>query len=452
MSINKSKFVLWLRWIVLLALCLAIILLVANQAAAALPSSQQTHTPPFTPKDANQFDTEVPVAWFDLAYELARSEGLTPPVAARTFGYLGVALYEAVVPGMPGYQSLAGQLNGLEAMPEPADLAYHWPTVANSALAAVLGELLPEAETAVQAQEAYFVARFQPQLPPGIFQRSVARGQAIGRAIGQWAEADGYAALHNCPYRPPVGEGLWLPTPPRFAPALQPCWGQVRPFVLADGSECNPGPHPVYSEEPDSLFYQEVWEVYSTVNNLTPEQLTIALYWADDPVVTGTPPGHSIAIVSQVLVQQEASLALAAEAYARAGMAVADAFIACWWTKYTYNLLRPITYIYDVFGDTAWTTAVNTPPFPEYTSGHSVQAAAAAQVLTDLFGEVTFTDRTHEELGFAPRTFSSFFAFAEEAAISRLYGGIHFRSAIELGVEQGKCIGQRVSGLQFRSE
>jgi hypothetical protein len=452
MLISKDKIMLQLRWIVLLAFCLAIFLPVANRTAGALMPDQKADTPPFTPKDAGQFPADVPVAWFDLAYELARSEGLTPPVAARTFGYLGVVLYEAIVPGMSGYQSLVGQLNGLEAMPEPADLAYHWPTVANSALAAVLGELLPGTETAVQAQEAHFVAQFQPDLPPGIFQRSVARGQAIGQAIGQWAEADGYAAQHNCPYSPPVGEGLWTPTPPGFAPALQPCWGQVRPFILADGSECNPGPPPAYSEEPDSLFYQEAWEVYDTVNNLTPEQLTIALYWADDPVVTGTPPGHSIAILSQVLVQEEASLALAAEAYARVGMAVADAFIACWWTKYEYNLLRPITYIHDVFGDAAWTTAVNTPPFPEYTSGHSVQAAAAAQVLTDLFGEVTFTDRTHEELGFAPRTFSSFFAFAEEAAISRLYGGIHFRSAIELGVEQGKCIGQRVSGLQFRSE
>jgi hypothetical protein len=143
---------------------------------------------------------------------------------------------------------------------------------------------------------------------------------------------------------------------------------------------------------------------------------------------------------------------LAAEAYARVAIAVADAFIACWWTKYEYELLRPVTYVHKVLGDTVWMPPVNTPPFPEYTSGHSVQSAATAQVLTDLFGEITFTDRTHETLGFVPRTFSSFFAYAEEAAISRLYGGIHFRAAIELGIEQGKCIGQQVSALQFRTE
>jgi hypothetical protein len=180
--------------------------------------------------------------------------------------------------------------------------------------------------------------------------------------------------------------------------------------------------------------------------------LAIALYWADDPGLTGTPPGHSLSILSQVLVQQGSALGVAAEAYARVGLAVADAFIACWWTKYEYNLLRPITYVHEVLADPAWITPVNTPPFPEYTSGHSVQSAATAQVLTGLFGEMTFTDHTHGELGLAPRTFTSFFAYAEEAAISRLYGGIHFRSAIELGIEQGKCIGERVNALQFRSE
>ena len=132
------------------------------------------------------------------------------------------------------------------------------------------------------------------------------------------------------------------------------------------------------------------------------------------------------------------------------GIALADSFIACWWTKNEYNLLRPITYIRTVFGDTGWSTPVNTPPFPEYTSGHSVQSAAAAQVLTNLFGEVGFTDHTHNPLGYTPRSFANFFVFAEEAAISRLYGGIHYRPAIELGLAQGKCIGDKVNALTFK--
>jgi membrane-associated phospholipid phosphatase len=151
-----------------------------------------------------------------------------------------------------------------------------------------------------------------------------------------------------------------------------------------------------------------------------------------------------------VLRREGASLALAAETYAKVGCAVADAFIACWHQKYVYNLLRPVTYIRAVV-DPSWASLLATPPFPEYPSGHSVQSGAAFQVLTDLFGAAyAFTDHSHDARGLAPRSFGSFFEAAEEAAISRLYGGIHFRAAIENGVEQGKCIGQAVSALPIR--
>jgi hypothetical protein len=410
---------------------------------------------PFTARDTGQFNAKVPEAWFELAYNLVRQEALSPPVAARTYGYLGVALYEALVPGMPGYQSLAGQLNDLQALPKPAGRAYHWPTVANSTLAATLRTLLNEGssatQAAIQALEGQFNREFEPGLPPGVYERSVARGRSIGQAILSWAARDGYERLKDCSSLPPAGAGLWAPTPPGFKPPLLPCWGELRPFVLSHGSQCSPGPPPTYSEDPESEFYQEAWEVYRVVNYLTPEQLEIAQFWADNPGQTGTPPGHSIAILSQILIQQGASLETAAEAYARLGIALADSFIACWQTKYRYNLLRPITYIHNVIGDTGWNTPVVTPPFPEYTSGHSVQSGAAAQVLAGMFGEVAFTDHTHASLGYAPRTFMNFFAFAQEAAISRLYGGIHYRAAIERGLEQGRCIGQRVNALEFKN-
>jgi hypothetical protein len=219
---------------------------------------------------------------------------------------------------------------------------------------------------------------------------------------------------------------------------------------LADGGDCDVGPPPAYSEEPGSPFYQAVYEVYDTTNHLSAEQRTIALYWADSPGETGTPPGHSLAIVSQVLAQGAYALDVAAEAYARAGITVADSFISCWWSKYQYHLLRPVTYIQARI-DAGWTSLVPTPPFPEYTSGHSVQSAAVAQVMTDLFGAMPFTDRTHEALGYGPRSFRTFWAYAEEAAMSRLYGGIHYRFAIEVGLEQGRCIGQKISALHFRT-
>ncbi|MDT8307011.1 MAG: vanadium-dependent haloperoxidase, partial [Anaerolineae bacterium] len=203
------------------------------------------------------------------------------------------------------------------------------------------------------------------------------------------------------------------------------------------------------SEAASSPFFEEAVEVYAAVNNLTAEQEAIARFWADNPGQTGTPPGHSMTIVSQILVQEGYMLDVAAEAYAAVGIAVSDAFISCWAAKYDYNLLRPVTYIQD-FIDSAWTPPLPTPPFPEYSSGHSVQSAAAAQVLTDLFGAVPFTDHTHDALGYEPRSFPDFFAFAEEAAISRLYGGIHYRAAIERGLAQGQCVGQAVGALQFR--
>jgi len=424
-----------------------------TSVAGAEPLVTDQNIPPFNARDASQFNAEVPIAWFELAYTLVREESLSPPVASRTFGYLGVALYEALVPGMPSYQSLAGQLNELQTMPKPADSAYHWPTVANSVLSATMEKLLntESSSTKIHALEEQFTREFKPDLPRGVYKRSVERGQAISQAIIGWAVSDGYEIYKDCPYLPPTGAGLWQPTPPGFRPPLLPCWGKLRPFVINSGSECSLGLPLTYSEDPESDFYQEAWEVYSDVNNLNSEQLAIAQFWADSPGQTGTPPGHSISILSQILIVEGSSLETAAEAYTRVGIALADSFIGCWQIKYQYNVLRPITYIHNVIGDTGWSTPIVTPPFPEYPSGHSVQSAATAQVLTDMFGEVAFTDNTHASLGYAPRTFMSFFAFAEEAAISRLYGGIHYRTAIERGLEQGRCIGQRVNALEFKN-
>ncbi|MGH2767146.1 MAG: vanadium-dependent haloperoxidase [Actinomycetota bacterium] len=195
--------------------------------------------------------------------------------------------------------------------------------------------------------------------------------------------------------------------------------------MLASGAACPPGDHTPYSEDPSSAFFLEALEVFETVNHLTPEQDTIARFWSDDPGTTSTPPGHSVSMTTQVLREVGVGLDVAAEAYARVGLAVGDAFIACWNVKYRYNLLRPVTYIQRRI-DPTWSSLLRTPPFPEYTSGHSIQSGAWAQVMTDLFGTMAFTDHTNDDRGFEPRSFSSFFEAAREAAISRLYGGHPF--------------------------
>jgi hypothetical protein len=432
----------------------------ASLAAAGLPSvgvrdgaATARAWPP-----ASAYGAEVPAAWFDLALDLVRTApGFSAPVASRAFGYAGVAVYEAVVPGMRGRRSLVGRLNGLTPLRCPAGVAFHWPTVANSALAQVFRSLLPTTpESNVEAiddLERRFVRTARATLSRGIFRRSAARGASVGRHIFEWSKTDGghEGFLRNFPpYTPPRGAGLWEPTPPGYLPALQPYWGTNRPFVLHADAACSPGPPPAYSDAPGSPFYAEAHGCYRAVIGLTPEQEAITRFWSDDPGATPTPPGHSISILTQVVRALDLSLARAAEAYARVGIAVADAFISCWSTKYRDNLLRPVTYIRRVI-DPDWTPLLVTPPFPEYTSGHSVQSGAAAQVLTDLFGPLAFTDRSHERRGLAPRSFGSFLQAAQEAAISRLFGGLHYPAACERGLEQGICIGKHVTrALQQR--
>ncbi len=326
--------------------------------------------------------------------------------------------------------------------------------MANASLASILRSLFPTAPAAsiaaVTDLERSFEDARRGELPRGVFKRSVDRGREVAAAVFEWSRTDGghEGYLTNFPpYAPPAGRGLWVPTPPAFQSALQPFWGRNRCFAIAEGTALPPGDHPPYSEQPGSAFRTEALEVYTTVNERTPEQDAIARFWSDDPVVTATPPGHSISITTQVLRREEASLARAAEAYARVGMAVSDAFVACWHQKFVYNLLRPVTYIQRLV-DPSWLPPLVTPPFPEYPSGHSVQSGAAFQVLTDLFGDgYAFIDRTHDNRGFAPRSFGSFLDAADEAAISRLYGGIHFRAAIVNGVAQGRAIGRAVSAL-----
>ncbi len=405
-------------------------------------------------------DARVATRWFALAERLVQtSPGFSPPVASRALGYLGVTLYEAVRPGMTGYRSLAGQLNELTTLPQPAaGRTYHWPTVANSALASMsrhmFGPAAGENPSRIEALEATFANRFKTELAPAVFGRSVIQGQRIAEAVYAWSLTDGGHegyARNKVVYEPAKAPGSWVGTPPDFASALQPGWGENRPFT--SGSECPVTPPLAYSEDPTSAFYAEALEVYKTVATLSPEGHIIARYWADNPTETSTPPGHWTAILTRFLTEGGYSLERAAEAYAKLELALADSFIVCWRDKYQYNVMRPVSYIQKVI-DASWNTSaitdpVVTPPFPEYPSGHSVQSAAAAAVLTAEFGVVPFTDHAHDALGFAPRTFPSFWAAAEEAALSRLYGGIHYRAAITEGLEQGRCIGKRIGALRF---
>jgi len=207
---------------------------------------------------------------------------------------------------------------------------------------------------------------------------------------------------------------------------------------------------PEYSTDINSVYYNRALEVYNVVNNITPDQRIIAEFWSDDPKTSATPPGHSIAILNQLINDIDLNLADASEAFARLGIAISDSFISCWKVKYLTNYPRPVTVINNQI-DASWKPVLVTPPFPEYTSGHSVQSGALAEVLTSFFGnDYKFTDRTHQnrtDIDGTPREYFSFYNMAEEAAASRLYGGIHFKEAIELGLEQGYQIGKNVNDI-----
>lgn len=397
---------------------------------------------------------DAAVAWFDGLVDVARDERLSPVVAARVYGYSSVAFYEALVPWSEDLRSLAGQLTDLGPLPQPSGfLRYDPPTAAVAAAAAVArGMLGPQSQETLSGLEQRIATEryYRPGMTQAAIDRSIEHGRAVGREILAWSSTDGYGLYARCPFVPPPGPGLWVPTLPAFAPALEPCWGRLRPMALESGATCQVQPPPPYSESPGSAFYVEGREVYETVRSVTEEQRTIALFWADNPGQTGTPAGHWVRIVSQVASQLGLDIYRTAEAYARTGIAVNDAFINCWYTKFTYHLVRPITYIRKLF-DPSWTPVVPTPPFAEYTSGHSAQSGASAAILSDLLGIVAFSDATHVGLGLRPRRFPSFELAAREAAISRLYGGIHYRAAIEIGLEQGRCVAAQVLGrVRFR--
>lgn len=423
--------------------------------------------------DATRYSAAVATEWFRLVLPaIQQTPGQSPPVAARTLAYLGLGLREAIVAGLPGARSLAGQLNELESLPmAQPDEPLHWPTVANAALGTLTRMLLPNAPPDWKARfEA--LERSLPITQAGDFDpaerstevilRSQTHGQLVAMAVLTWARTDGgHDVLGarrqrlDAAYVSPSGPGAWVPTPPRFARPLLPYWGENRPFLPALGRCALPGP-PAYDETAGSPFQREAEEVYRVGKQPAEEQRRIALYWADDPGKTPTPAGHWAWILTDLLRDSQrepsrdkrATLAAAAEQYARLGLAMSDAFVATWKAKYRINLMRPVTTIQLVF-DAQWLPPLmETPPFPEYPSGHSVQSAAAAAVLESFHGkDRSFEDRTHNDRGWGPQRFTSFAVAAKQAAVSRLYAGIHFRSAVEHGEAMGRCIGEQALRL-----
>ena len=428
------------------AVCVLVLLGWAGAAHATLPPEQVLQN------------------WYKLMLELVRhTPTYTPPVASRAFAYVGITGFEAVAGGTDDLQTLAGQVNGLTALPaRDGTLPYDDGVVLQAALSTAVKTFFsntgPTGQRAMAAMERVLTEKTTADLPEDIAARSTALGVAIAQHVIDWSLTDGGAVVENMgfPYEYTLRQApeAWVPTSKivQQQKPLLPDWGNNRTFAMPDGATCGLPPPPAYSTEPGSAFYAEAKEVYDTVKDLTPEQRQIARFWSDDPMLSPTPPGHWISIAMQVQTATGAPLSEQVDLQARLGIALADAFIGCWNAKFEYDLLRPVTYIRATM-DPKWEPVLITPPFPEYPSGHSTQSGAAAEVLTAFFGEdFAFEDATHLDDGLKPRQFPSLWAAAEEAGMSRLYGGIHFRSAIDQGLEQGRCIGRHVTALQTRTK
>ncbi len=388
----------------------------------------------------------------------------SPPVASRIYAYPNIAAYEVLIHDHPAYKTLAGQLNGLENVPTPeAGQAYCFPLASMRAFLRV-GKALIFSEDVMEEHEKGVYQQYQDALPEEVYERSLAYGDQVAQHILDWAGKDNYKETRTFPKFTVNDEpGRWQPTPPDYMDGIEPHWNKIRPFVLDSAGQFKPGKPTPFNMEEGSQFYKEAQEVYEIGVNLSQEQSEIASFWDCNPYVSHhqghvmfatkkiTPGGHWMGITSIASQLKKASMMESIQAYTLVSIALFDGFISCWDEKYRSNLIRPETVI-NTHIDEEWMPLLQTPPFPEYPSGHSVISSSAAIALTHLYGDkFHFVDSTEVDYGLPPREFNSFIEASEEAAISRLYGGIHYMPAINNGVKEGRQVGNFiVSQLQMK--
>ena len=422
-------------------------------AGSCGPKSSGADNPLFNDvsKKSSDVSGKFLLEWWNALFSFVKTERLSPPDASRMFAYISVGVYEAQICGTPDYLTLEGQLNGLSDLPRPeSDQVYDWTICASETMYLVQDAMMARY---FPAGVGVFNKLHDKQMeeckaagvPQDVIERSRQYGKDLADAIYEWSELDSYTDTRYKQYKAPTREGhpgLWEPTDFNQT-ALEPFWGDHRTFFVKDGAQCDIDKAPKYNGIGDTTgeLYKQALKVYNVDATLTEEQRTIAQYWADDPSETSTPPGHWMEIFGGFVKSEDMKLDRAAEIYALMTLAMNDACITCWHTKYRVNLVRPKTVIRENI-DPDWEPYVETPPFAGYTSGHSNFSSAAAVVLTSRLGDnLKFTDSTHVSIGLLPRSFDSFFAAAREAGYSRMYGGIHFDCDIDDGAETGSCVG-----------
>ena len=393
----------------------------------------------------------------------------SPPVASRIYAYPNIAAYEILAQTDPKMSSLTQSIKHLKPIPQAKDSTLNLELAALIAHMELSKSLVFSEERMQQYQDSLYVIWSKQNKSE--FSKSKDYGLSVAEHIKLWMNTDQYNQTRTMPKFTVITEdpSRWQPTPPAYMDGIEPHWNKIRPFILDSASQFKPTPPPVFSLEKNSAFYRELMEVYDTSKRIEAEgdgsdEIQMARFWDCNPYVSVTrghlmfatkkitPGAHWMGITKIACNQAGLNFRQTVSAYVHTSMAIFDAFISCWDEKYRSNLIRPETLI-NQYVDENWKPVLQTPPFPEYTSGHSVVSGAASTVLTKIFGpDFAFDDDTEVPYGLPIRSFISFEQAAQEAGLSRMYGGIHYRAAIEVGLDQGKSVGKQIVKSLFSEQ
>jgi membrane-associated phospholipid phosphatase len=433
----------------------------------------------------SEYDAEVSLRWNEVFLQVERyAAGYRPGPAPRALAHLGMAAYEACITGMPDYNSLEGRYLGLDIPEVETGKEYHWPTVIHGVYSRMMPYFFADVPTfainAMASLTAELDNKYQSETTSEIFQRSKIYGESVGQAVWDWSVTDPYG--HEA-YKNPFGNystgetydwaahydgpGDWEPTYPGPGMPMGPYFGKVRTFAIENEDKLSQPPSLYfmqYSENENSEYYSQALQTYT--KNAEADYYTewVGEFWSDDLLnLTFSPGPRWVAVANQVIDNDNVDLETALEAYAKVGMALNDAAVGCWFSKYHYNVERPDTYIKKIIDPNYKTNLYNpltgeygvTPSFPAYPSGHSTMGAAGAEALASVFGYAySLTDRCHEnrtEFEGEPRTFGSFYEMAQENAWSRVLLGVHWNMDCVEGVRFGTVIGRKVNDLPWKN-
>jgi hypothetical protein len=419
-------------------------------AASLVPACQRPAAVAYEPT-ADRIEWAV-----DQLNELMMHDVTNPPLAARFFAYSLLAGNEVMARHDPACPSLASKLRHPLALARPPVIGYSPQLAALLAVLQTASNMQPSGKALEAKQQVLLADCRQRGMPEAMLVASQHYAQAIAKAVLAYAKKDGYYRISNRPrYTPTAGPAYWYPTPPAYLPPVEPYFGTLRSFMLDSAAPLRAQPPQAFDPRPGSGFYQLMQQVRHTGNTLTEEQRQIASFWDCNPFAVRdvghlqvglkkmSPGAHWMKIAGLACQQSRVPFGRALQLHTVLALTLTDAFSCCWQEKYRSNRIRPETAIRRYL-DPQWQPLLQTPPFPEYVSGHSVVSTAAAELLGHYFGPAyAYSDSTEKEFGLKPRQFTSFQQAAEEAAMSRLYGGIHFLDA----VRQGQALGQKIGEM-----